>query len=93
MSAFDDMLAETAELAGATVAEVEQWRQADWQRHLDWLEARHVAMTAAIDQAEALVAEAAKCGCCTITAEVGEDGQPVLGTGRIVHACGRAAVE
>lgn len=89
MSDFDDMLAETAELAGVTVAEVEQWRQDDWQAHLDRLEARHVAMSAAIDQAEALVAEAAKCGCRTITAEVGEDGLPVLNTGRIVHGCGR----
>lgn len=89
MSNFDDMLAETAALAGVTVAEVKQWRQADWQRHLDRLEAGQVAMTAAIDQAEALVAEARNCGCHTITAEVGEDGQPVLSTGRIVHTCGR----
>lgn len=88
MSSFAEMLAETAALAGVTVAEVEQWRQADWQRHLDQLEARHTAMTAACDQAEALVAEARRCGCRTITAEVDDDGLPVLNTGQIVHGCG-----
>jgi hypothetical protein len=86
---LDKMLAETATLAGVTVAEVKQWRQADWQRHLDRLEAQHTAMTAACDQADALVADAQRCGCRTIAAEVDADGGPVLSTGRIVHTCGR----
>ena len=88
---FDDMLAETAEIAGVSVDEVERWRAADWERHLALIEARAAAMTAACDQAEALIADAARCGCRTVEAEVDDAGRPNLSTGRIVHTCGRTS--
>lgn len=84
---FDDMLAETAALAGVTVQEVEQWRKADWERHLARLEARQIAFTAAADRDEAACAEASRCG-CPLEAEVNNDGSPVIGTARVVHRCG-----
>lgn len=85
---FDDMLAETAAIAGVSVEEVGRWRFEDWQRHLDRLEARHIAMTADIDRAEATLADAVRCG-CQISVEVDGNGEPAIGTGRVVHTCGR----
>ncbi len=85
---FDDMIAETAAAAGVTPAEVEQWKLADWERHLAQLEARQVAFTAAADRDEAACAEASVCG-CPLEAEVYDDGSPVIGTARVVHVCGR----
>jgi hypothetical protein len=87
MSSFDEMLAETAALAGVPVSVVEQWTFDDWQRHVDRLEARQTAFIAAADRDEAACAEASRCG-CPLEAEVEDDGSPVIGTARVVHVCG-----
>lgn len=87
MSTFDDALAQTAAEAGVTVEEVNGWKLADWDRHIQRLERRAAAMTADLDRGQAAARDASRCG-CSVSVQVDEHDRPVVGTAKVNHVCG-----
>ena len=85
MTGLEQWAALAAE-AGVTLEELGRWTESDWRDYLARLEGQQVATLAELDRAQAVLAEASRCG-CPVLVELDDDGEPLVGTGRVDHRC------